>query len=252
MAEENPQDAVEEQEAAEAAGGGIVKKLFQKKNGNQSGEGPAPSEGVAHVPATVLTVEYLDDGEGMDAILKDMDERLSKMEEQVSTMQHTQAQLIGAVNQQAKDIGKCVEAIGRRIDKLYRKVTGGEVTHQGPGSRPAAEQDEREPDRQMAAGAPGPPEGLAPEVAEDPEHQNAWRIARVLAADLEAYHEEAVKEGVLYGTFYKLLREPVEKARKTYEERVPAEIVENYDYFSRALDELIVRKRMELEDEGSL
>ena len=89
-------------------------------------------------------------------------------------------------------------------------------------------------------------------MAEDRDHQNAWRIARVLAADLEAYHEDAVKEGVLYGTFYKLLREPIEKARATYEQRATPNIVENYDYFARAIDELIVRKRMELEQEGAV
>jgi hypothetical protein len=93
---------------------------------------------------------------------------------------------------------------------------------------------------------------LAPEVAENPEHQNAWRVARVLAADLEGYHEEAVREGVLYGTFYSVLREPIEKARETYEERVSREIVEECDYFSKALDELVIRKRMELEEEGAL
>jgi hypothetical protein len=94
--------------------------------------------------------------------------------------------------------------------------------------------------------------GPAPEVADDPDHQNAWRIARVLAADLEAYHEEAVREGVLYGTFYSVLREPIDKARQTYEQRVSQDIVEDYDYFSKALDELIARKRVELEEEGAL
>ena len=97
----------------------------------------------------------------------------------------------------------------------------------------------------------GPVGGLSPDVADDPDHQNAWRIARVLAADLEGYHEDDVREGVLYGTFYSVLREPIEKARKTYEQRVAKEIVEGYDYFSKALDELIVRKRMELEEEGA-
>ncbi len=240
MADEN---TAENHEPVEETGG-LVRKFFQKKGIPEEEGDEDRKAGVAHVPASLLTLEYVDDSDGMDATLRSMEERLRKMEEQVNTMQHTQAQLIAAVNQQARDIGKCVEAIGRRIDRLYRRLSGGDVTHSRKSTTASR-------DGEPAQGAAvSPPEGLAPEVADDPDHQNAWRIARVLAADLEAYHEDDVKEGVLYGTFYKLLREPVEKARKTYEDRVPPEIVENYDYFSKALDELIVRKRLELEDNG--
>ncbi|MFO7959275.1 MAG: hypothetical protein R6X33_19500 [Candidatus Brocadiia bacterium] len=251
MTDENTED---QSQTAEQETSGLVRRFFQKKAGSAEDDvEEGQKQGVAHVPATLLTVEYVDDSDGMDATLRSMEERLRKMEEQVDSMQHTQAQLIGAVNQQAKDIGKCVEAIGRRIDRLYRRVTGGEATqYRSAGAPTDTEAEEATSSSRMPQmGAEMEvPEGLAPEVADDPDHQNAWRIARVLAADLEAYHEGDVKEGVLYGTFYKLLREPIEKARKTYEERVPAHIVENYDYFSKALDELIVRKRIELEDSG--
>jgi len=236
-------------EQGQEAGGGLVKKLFSKKSDTEDTRGQnVPSEGVAHIPSTVLTVEYLDESEGMDSALREMQERLRRVEETVNNMQETQAQLISAVNQQAKDIGRFVESIGRRIDRLYRRVTGGEITNAGPKSTVAG----AESAVAVAADVDGPPGGLAPEVAEDRDHQNAWRIARVLAADLEAYHEDAVKEGVLYGTFYKLLRDPIEKARATYEQRVTPDIVNNYDYFARAIDELIVRKRMELEQEGAV
>ncbi len=248
MAEEEGEETVEEHHAPESASGGLMNRILRKKGEGAEEQPPEQaSEGVAHVPATVLTVEYLDESEGVDATLRDMNERLDNLEEQVSTMAHTQAQLIGAINQQAKDIGRCVEAIGRRIDKLYRKVTGGKPPERPKPSAAGA-------DTTGASGAEMEQQsaGVSTEVEDSPEHQNAWRVARVLAADLESYHEESVKEGVLYGTFYKLLREPIEKARKTYEERVPQEIVENYDYFSRALDELIVRKRRELEEEGAL
>ncbi len=229
--------------------GGLVKKLFSKKGDTEDSRGQnVPSEGVAHIPSTVLTVEYLDESEGMDAALREMQERLRRVEEIAGNMQETQSQLIAAVNQQAKDIGRFVESIGRRIDRLYRRVTGGESTNAGR-QEPPPSAGESDGGRRRGRRPPG---GLAPEVAEDRDHQNAWRIARVLAADLEAYHEDAVKEGVLYGTFYKLLREPIEKARATYEQRVTPNIVENYDYFARAIDELIVRKRMELEQEGAV
>ncbi len=238
-------------EQGQEAGGGLVKKLFSKKGDTEDSRGQrVPSEGVAHIPSTVLTVEYLDESEGMDAALRDVQERMRRVEEIAANMQETQSQLIAAVNQQAKDIGRFVESIGRRIDRLYRRLTGGEISNAGP--KAATVNVAGESSVGVAGETEGPVGGLAPDVAEDRDHQNAWRIARVLAADLEAYHEDAVKEGVLYGTFYKLLRDPIEKARATYEQRVTPEIVQNYDYFARAIDELIVRKRMELEQEGAV
>jgi hypothetical protein len=231
-----------------------VKRFFARKEEEAARQrGPRPDKGVAQIPSTVLTVEYVDDSAGMDAALRELCERLRKVEEQLAGIQETQSRVVSAVNQQAKDIGRIVESLGRRIDRLYRRATGGEA--------PAARQDEPAVEEgEEAAPAPegardiGPPltTGLAPEVAGDPEHQNAYRIARVLAADLEAYHEDAVREGVLYGTLYSVLREPIEKARKAYEQRVSPQIVEGYDYFSKALDELIARKHIELEEEGAL
>ncbi|KPK60216.1 MAG: hypothetical protein AMK73_08255 [Planctomycetes bacterium SM23_32] len=247
MADNETQQTAEHQEDQGSATGSFMKKLFAKKNeAAQQGSNPGrPEQGVAQIPSTFLTVEYVDDSEGMDAALRDMSERLRKMEQQVTTMQETQVRLVAAVNQQAKDIGKFVESLGRRIDRLYRRVTGGEATSHGGAAE--ADEDAESGGAALAAGA-----ALAPEVADNPDHQNAWRIARVLAADLEAYHEAAVREGVLYGTFYSVLRDPIEKARRAYEQRVSREIVEGYDYFSKGLDELIARKRVELEEEGAI
>jgi hypothetical protein len=256
MASEEPQQtAAEDQPRPGSITGRFVKKLFAKRGDDPENEPqPAPpEEGIARVPATVLTVEYVDDSEGMDAAIKEMGENLRKVAELLTAMQETQGRLVAAVNQQAKDIGKVVESLGRRIDRIYRRVGEGGAA---AGAEPVAEEEVEPTPAPEPPVAPsvyqGPVGGLSADVADDPAHQNAWRIARVLAADLEAYHEDAVREGVLYGTFYSVLREPMEKARKTYEQRVSKEIVEGYDYFSKALDELIVRKRMELEEEGSL
>jgi uncharacterized coiled-coil protein SlyX len=253
MADQSPQETAERQAPQGPSPGGLVKKLFAKKDdaaqqGNKAGR---PDQGVAQVPATLLTVEYVDDSEGMDAAIKEMSDRLRKLEEQSAAMLETQTRLVAALNQQAKDIGKMVESLGRRIDRLYRRVSGGEVVAARQEEQaPAEEPEEAAADTGQVSGMAAM--GLSPEVADKPEHQNAWRVARVLAADLEAYHEEAVREGVLYGTFYSVLREPIESARKAYEQRVSREIVDGYDYFSKALDELIARKRIELEETGAL
>jgi cell division protein ZapA (FtsZ GTPase activity inhibitor) len=227
-----------------------MKKVFGKK-GNPPNPGQdegSPRQGIAHIPATVLTVEYVDDSEGMDSALRAVNDHVRKLEQQVGAIEESQTRMVVAINQQAKDIVKAIESIGRRIDRLYTRIS--ELLAGAEGEVATMLEDVEAPAtaREAAAGAVGG--GLPADVADDPDHQNAWRIARVLAADLEAYHEEAVKEGVIYGTFYRVLKEPIEKARSTYEQRVSKEIAENYDYFSKALDELIARKSMELKEGG--
>jgi len=216
----------------------------------------APQQGIAHVPATVLTVEYVDDSDAMNTALQALEQRMQKLEVRINDLQDKQARVIGAVNQQAKDVGRYLESVGRRIDQIFRRVMSGEIgTDHGEDEVTAEPIPESSGetvmiDMNLEPVEPEPepePVALSPTVADDEEHRNAWRIARVLAADLEAYHEDTVREGVIYGTFYKLLRDPIDKARETFEQRVSEEIVENFDYFSKAIDELIARKRMELE-----
>lgn len=269
MADESSQQTTQEQSPEEPKSNGgsttgrFVKKLFNKSEGETvEGQPVKPERGIAQIPSTVLTVEYIDDSEGMDAALTELSDRLRRVEEQAVALQQTQGRLVAAVNQQAKDIGRILESLSRRIDRLYQRVSGGgdaaTASPESAGEIPRAPQlaGEESTDEvtEVTEGISSRASvaGLAPEVADNPEHQNAWRVARVLAADLEGYHEDTVREGVLYGTFYSVLREPIEKARETYEQRVSREIAEEYDYFSKALDELVVRKRMELEEEGEL
>jgi hypothetical protein len=267
MADETSQQTTQEQSPEEPKGNGgattgrFVKKLFNKGEGETvEGQPVKPERGIAQIPSTVLTVEYIDDSEGMDAALSELSDRLRRVEEQAVALQQTQGRLVAAVNQQAKDIGRILESLSRRIDRLYKRVSGdgavaaSEPSGPAPVSQKPASEESTDEVTEVTEGisSRGSVAGLAPEVADNPEHQNAWRVARVLAADLEGYHEETVREGVLYGTFYSVLREPIEKARETYEQRVSREIAEEYDYFSKALEELVVRKRMELEEEGEL
>jgi len=250
MPEEASPEAANQQE--QPAAGGLMKKVFGKKDnsGNPGQDEAPPRQGIAHIPATVLTVEYVDDSEGMDSALRAVNDHLRKLDRQIGAIEETQSRMVAAINQQAKDIVKALESIGRRIDRLYGRISELLAGEEGEVATMLEDIEQPAMPQETPMGVVGA--GLPVEVADDPEHQNAWRIARVLAADLEAYHEDAVKEGIIYGTFYHVLREPIEKARGTYEQRVSKEIAENYDYFSKALDELIARKSIELKDEGQV
>jgi len=232
----------------------LAKKLFKHRDPPAEQNPPeAPQKGVAHVPSSILTVEYVDDSEGMDSALKQTRERLEKLEEQLGALQETMSKLISTINQQAKELARYVDSVGRRVDTLYKRVTGGSTSVVSHGEKPtqteAAQAEQPAPEAEPQLQLDSPP--LPPQLEEDANHRTAWRIARVLAADLEAYHEKAVKEGVLYGTFFELLAEPIEKARKTYEQRVSRQVLSEYDYFTKALHELIARKKAELEAESA-
>ena len=193
-------------------------------------------KGVAHIPSTILTVEYIDKGESMDAALKSLQERLGRFEEQLGSLQTAQQELISVMNQQAREIQGFIESINRRVDSLYRKVSAGRAT-------PAVSSDNvehEEPAEETPAQVP---------PTDDPESENAWRIACVMVDDLEAYHPDKVREGVLYDNFYEVLEQPIEQARNTYQERVPPRVLEQFDFFALALEDLIARKREELAQE---
>lgn len=85
--------------------------------------------------------------------------------------------------------------------------------------------------------APGP----LPEA-----HVKARRLARIIASDIALYSQPLVEEGVRKGNFYALLEGDIREGRALFELRVPAEVRSGTSYLEEAFDELIARKRREL------
>lgn len=90
-----------------------------------------------------------------------------------------------------------------------------------------------------------PPSGIAPGGAgilrglstgeEDP-HESAKKIARLLVSDIRLYNEAAIEEGKKHNDIYSRLKDDIDRARQTYEERVPESVRKSTNYF---FDELI-------------
>lgn len=90
-----------------------------------------------------------------------------------------------------------------------------------------------------------PPSGIAPggagilrglsAVEEDP-HESAKKIARLLVSDIRLYNEAAIEEGKKHNDIYARLKDDIDRARQTYEERVPESVRRSTNYF---FDELI-------------
>jgi hypothetical protein len=68
-----------------------------------------------------------------------------------------------------------------------------------------------------------------------PDAEGARRFARLLISEIKLYHEALVEEGRRAGDLRHRLHAEIERARQTYEERVPAEVNGRADYFEQEL-----------------
>ena len=67
------------------------------------------------------------------------------------------------------------------------------------------------------------------------EDASAIRYARLLIAEIKLYHEDAVVEGREHADLLVRLSPEIARARRLYEERVPAEVRNRADHFGQEL-----------------
>ncbi len=77
--------------------------------------------------------------------------------------------------------------------------------------------------------------GVQPAGATDDEGQGARRYARLLVSEIKLYNEGAVRVGRERRDLLKRLKGEIDRARKLYEERIPASIRERDTYFQQEL-----------------
>ena len=105
----------------------------------------------------------------------------------------------------------------------------------------AARRELRQDEENATLSAPLPDAAPLPEA-----HIKAKRLARIIVSDVVLYNQAKVEEGVRSGTFYELLADDIAEGRKLYEKRVPPEVRGETSYLNDAFEELISRKRREL------
>jgi hypothetical protein len=85
---------------------------------------------------------------------------------------------------------------------------------------------------------------LAP-PAENERRDEARRFARLLASEIKLYNEREVSVGRERGDLYARLKEDIERGRRLYEERVPADVRSGADYFYEELVQVLANGRAE-------
>jgi predicted Zn finger-like uncharacterized protein len=80
--------------------------------------------------------------------------------------------------------------------------------------------------------------------------EKAKRFARIIVSDVALYNQEKVVRGIQNGTIYELLKSDILEGRKLYENRVPAAIRRNKDYYNDAFENFIAatKKKISIND----
>ena len=84
-------------------------------------------------------------------------------------------------------------------------------------------------------------------VAENPQraHDDAHRLARLLISEIKLYNEKRVEEGRAAGDLYKRLKDDIDRSRQVYDERTPAEVRQDTDFFHDELVRILADGRAE-------
>ena len=98
---------------------------------------------------------------------------------------------------------------------------------------------------EIAAGGNGPVGGPLAPAPPDGRRDEARRFARLLASEIKLYNEGAVREGREHGNLYFRLKEDIERGRRLYEERVPADVRGYGDYYYEELVDVLAEGRPE-------
>jgi predicted Zn finger-like uncharacterized protein len=102
------------------------------------------------------------------------------------------------------------------------------------------EELKKDEERETSTPATAPP----PELPES--HVKARRLARIIVSDIVLYNQARVEEGVRQGNFFELLADDIREGRALYVRRVAEDIRRESDYLEEAFQELLARKKREL------
>ncbi len=95
-------------------------------------------------------------------------------------------------------------------------------------------------------GVPGePPREKRPAVTDDPV-ERAKRLARTIIADIYLYSKAKVDDSIRNNTFQKTFASELREGIKLYENRVPADVRSQGDFFNEAISNFIEKRKQEI------
>jgi hypothetical protein len=89
-------------------------------------------------------------------------------------------------------------------------------------------------------------EPLGGDASDEPLHEEARRLARLLVSEIKLYNEEQIEEGRRQGNIYRILKEPIDRSRLLYEERIDERVRSETDYYNEELVRSLANGNREL------
>ncbi len=75
------------------------------------------------------------------------------------------------------------------------------------------------------------------------EKNKAMRLARAIASDISLYNEEKIVKGIQQDNLFESLKEEIEEGRAHYRSRVSPEVYKEFNFFDRALVDIVVKSK---------
>ncbi len=113
-----------------------------------------------------------------------------------------------------------------------------------PSATPASGQQTAAPQQAPAPSGEFDISQLSPEDQEWV--KKAQRKARLIAADIALYNEEAIKEGLINGDVYDRIAKDLTAGREHYEKTIPEHIRQMKDFLSEEIEKMLEQKKKEL------
>ncbi len=130
--------------------------------------------------------------------------------------------------------------VGEKLPELVRELL--------PSSASAPAEQQPQP---TAQASPKPAASEEFDISQlSPEDQEwvkkAQRKARLIAADIALYNEEAIKEGLKNGDVYERIAKDLKAGREHYEKTIPEHIRKLKDFLAEEIEKMLEQKRKEL------
>lgn len=91
-----------------------------------------------------------------------------------------------------------------------------------------------------------PREQAAPPSGSDEKIEKARRLARTIINDIHLYNVAKVEAAIKAGDFYAVFASEIKEGKKLYDNRIPQEIRDTFDYYREAIDNFIAARKKAL------
>ena len=86
---------------------------------------------------------------------------------------------------------------------------------------------------------------IAAAPGDEAQHEEARRLARLLVSEIKLYNEKKVEDGRVANDLYERLKDDIERSRQVYDERTPANVRQDTNFFHDELVRILADGRAE-------